>query len=108
MTALEDAWAQLDAPTPCCAGMSADRLSRTGWPAAQWEQYAFDTSERPKAGKRTREWSAIAPTEVGVILSMERCPREVRAGRVPKLTAHDGPIVCGRAGGLASWCSLGG
>ena len=26
----------------------------------EWEQYAFDTRERPKAGHRSREWTAVA------------------------------------------------
>ncbi len=30
-----------------------------------WEQYAFDTRERPKAGHRSREWMAVAGSELG-------------------------------------------
>ncbi len=46
--------------------------------------YAFDPSEQPKVGLRSREWTAIAPTEVVVVQEMARCLREMRAGRVPR------------------------
>ena len=32
-----------------------------------WEQYAFDPLERARVGVRSREWTAVAPTELGVI-----------------------------------------
>ena len=32
--------------------------------AACWEQYAYDPTERPVDGKRNREWTAVAATEV--------------------------------------------
>ncbi len=40
--------------------------------------YAYDPSERPKVGLRSREWTAIAPTEEGVLRETARCGR---AGR---------------------------
>jgi hypothetical protein len=46
--------------------------------------YAFDPSERAKVGLRSREWTAVAPTEEGVVREMARCLREISAGRVPK------------------------
>jgi hypothetical protein len=50
----------------------------------EWVMYAFDPSERAVEGRRKREWTAIAPTEEGVIRSMAYCMREIAAGRVPK------------------------
>jgi hypothetical protein len=32
-------------------------------PAVEWQQYAFDPSDRPVVGKHSREWTAVAPTE---------------------------------------------
>jgi hypothetical protein len=34
--------------------------------------YAFDARERAKAGHRSREWTAVAPTELDVLLEMAR------------------------------------
>lgn len=50
----------------------------------QWEQYAFDPSERPKVGKRSREWIAVGQTEVECVAEMARCLREIGEGRWPK------------------------
>ncbi len=49
-----------------------------------WEQYAFDASEPAVDGRRSREWIAVAPTEVGCVLEMARCLRELRDGRWPR------------------------
>ena len=49
-----------------------------------WEQYAFDTRERAKAGRRSREWTAVAQTELEVVREMARCLRRIRTGRVPE------------------------
>ncbi len=49
----------------------------------EWEQYAFDPSERPLAGRRSREWIAVASTEEGVLREMARCLWEISEGRVP-------------------------
>ena len=43
-----------------------------------------DPSERPKVGLRSREWTAIASTEEGVVREMARCLRELGAGRAPR------------------------
>jgi hypothetical protein len=48
-----------------------------------WEQYAFDPSERAQAGVRSREWTAVAPTEIEVIRELARRLRLIREGRVP-------------------------
>jgi len=49
-----------------------------------WEQYAFDPKERPRVGKRSREWTAIGPTEVACVREMADCLRELREGRWPR------------------------
>ena len=37
--------------------------------------------EATKVGHRSREWTAIASTEAGVVREMARCLREIRDGR---------------------------
>jgi hypothetical protein len=49
----------------------------------EWSQYAFDTRERAHIGKRSREWTAVALTEEGVVRELARCLAELREGRVP-------------------------
>ncbi len=49
-----------------------------------WEQYAYDPTERPNGGGRSREWTAVAKTEVTVIREMARCLRQIAARRVPR------------------------
>jgi hypothetical protein len=49
----------------------------------EWLIYAFDPSERPVVGKRSREWTAIAPTEADVVREMACCLREIGEGRAP-------------------------
>jgi hypothetical protein len=49
-----------------------------------WEQYAFDPSERARAGVRSREWTAVAASEREVIGELARCLRLIREGRVPE------------------------
>ena len=75
------AWAELELARP------------TGWrvgqpyfhdEAACWEQYAYDPTERPVDGKRNREWTAVAPTEVGVVLELARCLTEIGEGHWPR------------------------
>ncbi len=50
----------------------------------EWTLYAFDTRERVKAGRRPREWTAIAQSELEVVREMARCLRLIREGRVPE------------------------
>jgi hypothetical protein len=50
----------------------------------EWVQYAFDPSERPKVGLRSREWTAIAESEEAVVREMTRCLRELGQGRAPR------------------------
>ncbi len=39
------------------------------------EQYAFDPREKAKVGVRSREWTAVAPTQLEVIRELARCLR---------------------------------
>ena len=81
---LEAAWAALDAATPPGWWVGRPSLHEE---RDEWQMYAFDPSERPVVGVRSREWTATAPREVGqlgVVLEMARCLREISAGRVPK------------------------
>ena len=49
----------------------------------QWNMYAFDPSERPVVGKRSREWTAVGQTELHCVEEMARCLGEIKAGRWP-------------------------
>lgn len=49
-----------------------------------WEQYAFNPLERAQVGVRSREWTAVAPTKLGVIRELACCMRLIREGRVPE------------------------
>ena len=40
--------------------------------------YAFDTRERHKHGRRSREWTAVAQSELDVVREMARCLRQIR------------------------------
>lgn len=78
---LEEAWEELHAAMP--PGWRVGRQSYHD-ERHQWIQYAYDPSETLKVGVHSREWEAVAQTEVGVVREMARCLREVSAGRVPK------------------------
>ena len=45
--------------------------------------YAFDTRERPKAGHRSREWTAVAQSELECVREMARCLGLIRDGLTP-------------------------
>ncbi len=75
---VDPSWAALVAGTP------------SGWVVGQpyfhdelgtWEMHAYDATEAPVDGKRVREWTAVAPTEEGVVAEMARCLRELAEGR---------------------------
>lgn len=51
--------------------------------AREWVMYAFDPRERAIAGHRSRQWTAVAATELEVLREMARCLRLIRAGEVP-------------------------
>ena len=78
---MEEAWDALHAVTPPCwhVGRPSAHPERR-----EWIMYAFDPSERPRVGVRSREWTAVPATEEGVVREMARCLGELRAGRVPK------------------------
>ena len=78
---LEDAWNELHDTEP------------PGWFVAQsacgdghrvWEQYAFDPRERAQGGVRSREWTAVAQSELEVNRELARCLRLIREGGVPE------------------------
>jgi len=81
MDDLENAWAELHEAT--LPGWQIGRPAfneRKG----EWSLYAWDATERPKIGHRSREWTAIHPTQSGVLRAMARCLREIGEGRVPR------------------------
>ena len=45
-----------------------------------WEQYTFDTRERAKAGRRSREWTVLIPSSRSCARWHAACGRSVRAG----------------------------
>ena len=78
--ALEAAWDTLHDSTPpgWFVGRPGQRYG------GQWEQYAFDQTEKAHIGKRSREWTAVGETEVECVREMARCLREIGARRPPK------------------------
>jgi len=82
MTAtLEEAWNAVHDATP--AGWHVGRPTYHD-ERRQWHQYAFDRSERPVVGLRSREWTARAESEEAVVREMARCLRELGEGRAPR------------------------
>jgi hypothetical protein len=77
----EDAWAALLDVVP--AGWQVGRASYHD-ERREWDLYAFDPSERPKVGVRSREWIAKASTEEGVVRKMARCLAALRRGETPQ------------------------
>ncbi len=65
------AWALLHDATP--RGWFVGRPAFEERRARGVSMYAFDTTERPKDGHRSREWTVTAPTEVRVVREMARC-----------------------------------
>ena len=77
---LAAAWDEIHAATP--PGWYVGRPAFDGYRAVPWSQYAFDTTEQPKAGHRSREWTAVGVTELDCLGQMARCLREIGEGRV--------------------------
>lgn len=77
----EQAWEELHAATP--PGWSVGTPSYHH-ERREWLLHAFDPSERPVVGLRSREWTAIADSEEGVVREMARCLREIGHGRAPR------------------------
>ena len=78
LSAVAAAWAAVHDATPpnWYVGQPSYHTERR-----EWVQYAFDTRERAKAGVRSREWTAVADSEVGVLPEMARCLREISEGK---------------------------
>lgn len=76
-----DAWARIHEATP--AGWF---VGRPGYDNThhQWTQYAYDPAEKPVVGHRSREWTAVGPTELDVLLEMGDCLEAIGEGRVPR------------------------
>ena len=85
---LQAAWNELHLATPpdWIVGLPSQR------DGGSWEMYAFDQTEKPKVGRRSREWTAIGQTEHECIRVMARCLREIGAGRVPSNAATGAPV----------------
>ena len=83
MDEIEALWAELHDATPpnWLVGRPGFDPHRAVPP---WSLYAYDATERPKVERRTREWTAIGPTEAAVIRAMVTALRELSQGRVPK------------------------
>jgi len=77
---LEAAWAAVHDATPPSWFVGQPSYHPEG---REWVMYAFDPSEPAAVGVRSREWTAVADSDVGVLLEMARCLREIGAGRVP-------------------------
>ncbi|HVM29541.1 MAG TPA: hypothetical protein VM305_02040 [Candidatus Limnocylindrales bacterium] len=84
MTDLERAWAELDEANAWLGWRVGDPYLHEEMASNPWEQYAYDPTERPKAGGRSREWTAVGRGEVDVVREMARCLREIGAGRAPR------------------------
>lgn len=78
---LIDAWLELHEATP--TGWSVERPSYDPR-RDEWSLYAFDTAERSRVGHRSREWTAVAPTQARAVREMTRCLRELAEGRSPR------------------------
>ena len=50
----------------------------------EWSMYAFDPSEKPVVGKRSREWTAVGQTKLHCVQVMARCLGDLKVGRWPK------------------------
>lgn len=77
---LARAWNELHAATP--RGWYVGRPGQRH--GGQWAIYAFDTTEKAHIGRRSREWTAVGPTEVECVLEMARCLRAITSGDTPK------------------------
>jgi hypothetical protein len=84
VTDLEIAWAELDAANTMGWSVGRPSLHDDVRGAEHWEQWAYDAREKPKVGKRSREWTAVGRTEVDCIRELARCLREIGDGRWPR------------------------
>lgn len=77
----EAAWDALNAATP--PGWAVGRPSYHD-ERREWLLYAFDPTERPVVGLRSREWTAVAESEEALVREMARCLALIKGGKVPK------------------------
>ena len=87
MTDLEAAWSEIHDAKP--DGWHVDPPTYVEH-RREWEQYAFDTLEGPKAGYRSREWTEVAASELEVVRELARCLRADRCRRDPDLARPAG------------------
>ncbi len=92
MTDLENARAAVDETTP--EGWYAGRAGHEER-HNQWWRHAFDPSETPIVGKRSREWVTVGRTELECVRGVARRFGERREGRWPdqgggQSARHDG------------------
>ena len=80
-TDLDDAW--IDLHDAKLAGWFVGRPSYNER-FHEREKYAFDPTEKAQVGVRSREWTAVAATELEVIGELARCLRLIREGLVPE------------------------
>ncbi len=73
---LAQAWAELHASTPpgWWVGSPGPRHGGT------WTMYAFDQTEKAHIGRRRREWTTEAPSELECVYEMARCLRKISEG----------------------------
>ena len=88
MDDLHAAWASVQDTTPpgWSVGRPMEHPERN-----EWSMYAFDSSEKPVVGKRSREWTAIGPTEVCCVQEMARCLGELAGGALAEGERPLGP-----------------
>jgi hypothetical protein len=82
MSSTHELWSRIHDATP--PGWFVGRPACEPHKAVPWSQYAFDTTERPKVGHRSREWTAVGMTEELVLEQMAKCLGEIRERRVPR------------------------
>ena len=80
MTDLEHAWAELDAANAGRWVVGRPSLHDEVRGAEHWQQWAYDPREKPRAGKRSRTWTASASTEVECVREMARWLSHLSAG----------------------------
>lgn len=81
---ISEAWNELHDATPPGWYVGPPSFNPRRGTGGEWSLYAFDTRERPHVGRRSREWTAVSPTQEGVIREMARCLVEIAQGRVPR------------------------
>lgn len=77
---IADAWERIHAATPPGWFVGRPAVDHRG----NWSQYAYDPSERPRVGQRSREWTAVGLTELDALIEMGDCLEAIGEGRVPK------------------------